>query len=974
MYFSIHRIFNNLRNRIFFLLLLFTALGTGEKSRAQGNETSLLPVSYLTGQLNPEDFVLSSLGTSAPLVLDAHDYPGVVRVAGYLQEDMDKVTGAKPRIIMGELQPTPEAVIIGTLGKSRLIDQLVKDGKIKVDDLEGKWETSLIEVINNPLQGIDKALVIVGSDKRGTLYGMMDLSRQIGVSPWHFWSDVPPKKQSELYIKAGRYHLGTPKVKYRGIFLNDEEPALGRWAVENFGGFNHLFYEHVFELILRLKGNYLWPAMWWATFNTDDPQNPELAHEMGIVMGSSHHEPLNRAHKEWGPYGGGEWNYETNAEQLRKFWTEGIERMGDKETIINLAMRGDGDMAMSRETNVALLEQIVADQRQIITDVTGKDITETPQLWALYKEVQDYYDAGMRVPDDVTLLLCDDNWGNIRKLPEPDAPPRTGGYGIYYHFDYVGGPRNYKWLNTNPLPRVWEQMNLAYRHGVDRIWIVNVGDLKPMELPISFFLDFAFDPDAWPAERLNDYTELWAKEQFGTEHAVEIAEMLRNYTKFNGRRTPELLTPETYSLENFLEAETIRDDYNQLAQRAIRIYDQIPDNQRDAYYQLVLHPIVACANLNDLYVTTAKNRLYASQGRALTNDMAERVRELYENDEKITHYYHNGLADGKWNHMMAQNHIGYRWWQEPPVQTMPKVETIEIPEKAEMGIAIQGSDQFWTNGKADIRLPEMNTLTCNPVYIEIFNRGKESFDYKVTTGEKWLSFNPGTGTVTEEQRLWAVVKWKDVPEGLHAIPVTITGNGQEVVVEAVIRNPGVQKKSLANTFIENDGYVSIEAEHYQRKVESGGIQWRRIPGLGKTLGAMTVAPVTADPVVPEGNNPRLEYDVWLFKPGEVEIKVLLSPTLNYYNDEGRELAVSVDHAEPQILNIHEDYSNRLWERWVSNSIIEAVSKHNLEEPGKHTVKIWMVDSGLVIQKVIIRAGEEKSSYLGPPESVLMKDE
>jgi hypothetical protein len=969
---AILRNHTRLSSFLFFTFLIFAVFLTGKETEAATDENSLLPVSYVTNELHPEDFVLSSLGVSAPLVLDAYDYPGVIRVAGYLQEDLEKVTGAAPRVIMGEIQPTPEVVIIGTLGKSSLIDQLVEDGKIHVDDIRGKWEASMIQVVKNPLQGVEKALVIAGSDKRGTLYGMLDLSRQIGVSPWHFWSDVPPQKQSELYVRAGYYYLGAPKVKYRGIFLNDEEPALGRWAVENYGGFNHLFYEHVFELILRLKGNYLWPAMWWATFNTNDPQNPELAHELGIVMGSSHHEPLNRAHKEWGPYGGGEWNYETNPEQLRDFWTEGIERMGDRETIINLAMRGDGDMAMSRETNVALLEKIVADQRKIIADVTGKDITKTPQLWALYKEVQDYYDEGMRVPEDVTLLLCDDNWGNIRKLPEPDAPPRSGGYGIYYHFDYVGGPRNYKWLNTNPLPRVWEQMNLAYRHGVDRIWIVNVGDLKPMELPISFFLDFAFDPDAWPAERLNEYTELWAEEQFGTEHAVEIAEMLRLYTKYNGRRKPELLSPQTYSLRNFLEAESVRNKYNQLAQRATRIYDMIPDNQRDAYYQLVLHPIVACANLNDLYVTTAKNRLYANQGRSLTNALAERARELYENDEKITHYYHNGLADGKWNHMMAQNHIGYRWWQEPPVQTMPNVENIDLTEKAEMGIAIQGSEKSWTQGKADRKLPEMNTLSRESVYLEVFNRGRKSFDYKVRTGEKWLSFTPPTGTVKDENRLWAVVEWNQVPEGWHTVPVTITGNGQEVIVEAVIRNSGIQRESLTNTFIENDGYVSMEAEHYQRKTESGGIRWQRIPGLGKTLGAMTVVPVTADPVVPEGDHPRLEYDIWLFEPGELEITVLLSPTLNYYNDEGRELAVSIDHSKPEIMNIHKDYNNRRWERWVSDNIIEAVSTQTVAEPGKHTVKIWMVDSGLVLQKIMVRTGEEKSSYLGPPESVFIE--
>ena len=431
---------------------------------------------------------------------------------------------------------------------------MVKNHKIDVSDIENKWESTLTEVVENPFPGVQKALVIVGSDKRGTIFGLFDLSRKIGVSPWCWWADVPVPEHKFIYVKAGRFLSGEPKVKYRGIFLNDEEPALGRWAVEKFGGFNHQFYEKLFELILRLKGNYLWPAMWWASFNTDDPVNPVFADEMGIVMSTTHHEPMMRAHAEWKKKNGAAWNYDTNADTLRQFWKEGIERMDKHESIVSMGMRGDGDMAMTAETNIALLERIVADQRKIIENVTGKPASETPQLWALYKEVQDYYDQGMRVPDDVTLLLCDDNWGNIRKLPKPDEPKRAGGYGIYYHFDYVGGPRNYKWLNTSPIQRTWEQMNLAYRHGVDRIWVVNVGDLKPMEFPIGFFLDFAWNPDQWPADKLFEYTRQWAETQFGSKYSTEIATLLNDYTRFNGRRKPELLEPSTYSLTNYREA------------------------------------------------------------------------------------------------------------------------------------------------------------------------------------------------------------------------------------------------------------------------------------------------------------------------------------------------------------------------------------------------------------------------------------
>jgi hypothetical protein len=512
-------------------------------------------------------------------------------------------------------------------------------------------------------------------------------------------------------------------------------------------------------------------------------------------------------------------------------------------------------------------------------------------------------------------------------------------------------------------------MNLAYRHGVDRIWIVNVGDLKPMELPISFFIDFAFDPDAWPAERLNEYTELWAKEQFGSEYSTEIAEMLRLYTKYNGRRKPELLSPETYSLIHFNEAERIHSDYNQLAKRAKKLYEKIPSEKKDAYYQLVLHPIIACANLNDLYVTTAKNRLYASQGRSLTNKMASRVEKLFEKDAEITDYYHTELADGKWNHMMAQTHIGYTYWQQPPENSMPEVETISVPEKAEIGVAIEGSEKFWTSGESDVSLPEISTVCGNSVYIEIFNRGEEPFFYRVEADEDWLTFHPANGTVEDEVRLWASVNRDLVPAGRHTVPVKISGNGQSVTVNARVFKPTVSENELAGTFPECKGYVSIEAEHFNRKIETKNITWKVIPGLGRTLGGVTVKPVTAERIEPDDDSPRLEYDIFLFEPGEVELDVLLSPTLNYYtNDETRKIAVSVDDEEPQIINLHENETLQDWERWVSNNSIETSTKHNIRESGKHTLKVWMVDAGLVIQKVVVRSGQEKPTYLKPPET------
>jgi len=651
------------------LLLLSPALTHAQQVPAP------LAEHYISAKKATGSFPLVAGGKAAALYASESDWPGVLRTLRDVQADIKRVTGREPQLLTDAPAASQEPVVlVGTLGHSPLIDKLVQAGKLDVSNLAGRWETFVVQAIDNPLPGVARALVVAGSDKRGTIYGLYDLSEQMGVSPWYWWADVPTPPQKSLYVAAGRHTLGAPKVKYRGIFLNDEAPALSGWAKEKFGGINSKMYEHVFELILRLKGNYLWPAMWGNAFNDDDKRSPELADTYGIVMGTSHHEPMQRAQQEWKRYGKGAWNYQTNAPVLQEFWRQGIRNMGTHESIVTLAMRGDGDEPMSEGSNIKLLEKIVADQRQILAEETHKPVEQTPQVWALYKEVQDYYDKGMRVPDDVTLLLCDDNWGNLRKLPKLGDAPRKGGYGIYYHFDYVGGPRNYKWLNTNPLPRIWEQMHLAHEYGANQIWVVNVGDLKPMELPISFFLNYAWNPDALPADGVAAYTQRWAAQQFGPKHAADIADILAKYAKYNARRKPELLDATTYSLATG-EWATVVAEYNQLLARAEAINQKLPAADRDAYYELVLHPVQACANLNELYYTVAQNREAAKTGQPNTNALAEKAKALYAKDAEIKNRYH-AVAGGKWHHMMDQTHIGYTYWQQPEVDKMPEVVTL----------------------------------------------------------------------------------------------------------------------------------------------------------------------------------------------------------------------------------------------------------------------------------------------------------
>ncbi|MFV0365612.1 MAG: glycosyl hydrolase 115 family protein [Mangrovibacterium sp.] len=826
------------------LLLLLSACGVSETARTID---SVIDANYISFDAASSCFALAKQGENTVIYLDESEFSGVAKVAQWFANDVQKVSGADVQLTSSLESKTN--IIVGTLGQNELINRLVKEGKLDVSAIAGQWEASLIQVIDNPTSSTDRALVIVGSDKRGTMFAMLDISRKIGVSPWYWWADVPVQKHEELHLAANKIVSPSPKVKYRGIFLNDEEPALGRWAVENYGGFNSDMYAYVFELLLRQKANFLWPAMWWSSFYEDDAQSAVLADELGIVISTSHHEPMMRPHADWKKSPRGAWNYTSSQAELDAFWREGIERMGSKESIITLAMRGDGDEAMEEGANVELLEKIVENQRKIIAEATGKPASETPQVWALYKEVQEYYDRGMTVPDDVTLLLCDDNWGNVRYLPALNAAPRQGGYGMYYHFDFVGGPRSYKWINVSQIPRIWEQMYLTYTYGVDRIWLVNVGDLKPMELPISFFLDLAWNPEAITADNLADYTPLWANQQFGEAHAEEIADILDLYTQYNRLRTPEMLDASVFNMNNRKEFEQVITAYNQLLTRAESVATQLSNEAQDAYFQLVLFPLKAMANLYNMYYAQAKNHELAAQGNILANKYAASVDSCFEADAQLTVQYHR-MNNGKWNHMMAQPHIGYTSWNQPEKNIKPSTITLTVDE----------------------------------------------------------------------------------------------ASAEKVLTPAELE----ESKEL----------VSLEAIHFSDSY-ARGVEWKVVKRLGRTSGAMIAVPYS---YTSESFENYLSYDFTLHQePQNVEVDVHLyfSPTLNFKGGNGLKFGVSLDNGEVVEVNLHEgckafDWTYPdWWNNAVSNSVIKKTVRLNLKGTGNHSIRYWMKDPAIVLQKIEI---------------------
>ena len=644
---------------------------------------------------SPERLSLVSAGKPLPIVVSSNDNPAVLHAAKNLQKDFERVTGILP--FMGDNTQAETAIIIGTLD-SPLIKEMVSKGKIDAGQLVGLTEKYMITTVTDPADGINEALVITGSDRRGVVYGIYEISEQIGVSPWYDWADVPVARQQNLSIARGTYTAGEPAVRYRGIFLNDEAPCLTGWVKNTYGTDygDHNFYARVFELILRLRGNFLWPAMWSWAFYADDPENSRVADEMGVIMGTSHHEPMARNHQEWarkrGEYGA--WNYATNKKVIDKFFTEGIERAKDTEDLITIGMRGDGDEAMSAEADVALLEKVIDNQRKIIRKVTKKPADQTPQVWALYKEVQDYYDAGLRVPDDVTILLSDDNWGDVRRLPNAEELKRKGGWGMYYHVDYVGAPRNSKWLNVTPVQNLWEQMQLTYSYGVDRLWVLNVGDLKPMEYPITLFLDIAWNPERFNAENLKDHTVDFCRQQFGEEQAAEAARILNLYSKYNGRVTAEMLDSRTYNLQTG-EWKQVSDEYIKLEAEALRQYMTLPEEMRDAYFQLILFPVQAMANLYEMYYAQAMNHALYNAGDPAANEWADKVEACFARDKFLTDQYNNVMADGKWKDMMIQKHIGYRSWNDNfPEDILPRIFRIEDAEPLTDGFTFKPSEGY----------------------------------------------------------------------------------------------------------------------------------------------------------------------------------------------------------------------------------------------------------------------------------------
>ncbi|MDI7776677.1 glycosyl hydrolase 115 family protein [Asticcacaulis sp. EMRT-3] len=962
-----------------------TALAAAKPVFTEAKVTGLIGRKLIEEAPSRDAFPLVSGGRAAPVWQDDHDYKGVLRAITDLAVDIEKVTGSRPGVTLTPVN-SGHVVIVGTLGKHAAIDRLAAEGKLDVSDLKGRWESFVITTITNPFPDISKALIIAGSDKRGTIFGIYELSEQMGVSPWYWWADVPPRKRSQAFVIAGRFASGEPVVRYRGIFINDEAPCMTRWTNEKYGGFNSQMYTHMFELILRLRGNYLWPAMWDSAFNEDDPENPRLADEYGIVMGTSHHEPMMRAQKEWTKaheqFGNGEWNYRTNAEGLRDFWRQGIRRNKNYDNLVTIGMRGDGDVAMPSagglQADIRLLETIMSDQRQILSQEINPDVTQVPQLWALFTEVQKYYDNGMKVPDDVTLLFTDDNVGNLRRLPDEGERGRPGGAGIYYHFDMHGGPYAYQWINTNPFPKIWEQMTLANEYGANRIWIVNVGDLKPLELPIEFFIRLGWNPKAIGREQIADYTRRWAERDFGEAYAAETADIVSRYTKYNGWRKPEMVTPDTYSLINYREAEQMEAAWTEVVQRAEKLYADLPQAWHDAFYQLVLHPAKASAGVTLMNISAGRNQLYARQGRASTNAEAARTRLLFQQDQAMSDYYNHQLVQGKWNHMMDQTHLGEFTWQPPRVNMMPLVSEVLITDTDAFGVAIEGDQSAWPDHYGDAVLPSFDSLNPGRSYFEVFAQGSGKPDYQISTSAPWILVKKDE-KAGPDTRYWVGIDWQQVPVGTLAGTITVKGwnvDDNKVWPKPLvtIHVTGVKASAAiaalaGGHFASLTGPIAIAAAQGE-VVPTKSVNWVPIPDYGREASAMTIVPVTAPSLLPPMPEPQMRYPVYLPESGNYDVKLVMGPVMDFAKNRGVRIAVAFDDEAPQIIDLFADRPAQTflgpgWLAAAKDNVRFATSTHMIKAAGPHNLKVLMVDPGVVLEKIIISGRSLPESYFGP---------
>lgn len=955
------------------------------------------------------------------ICLEQSAFPGVIRVTEKVAHDVELVSGKKPQILVEkEIPETLESsgedwtIIAATKGKSSFLKKLEEAGSAELKELEQKRECYawIFPEIKNRTKS--NLLVIAGSDKRGTIYGLFHLSEMLGVSPFVDWCGLMPPKQEKIELREDMACISKePSVRYRGFFINDEWPAFGNWCNHNFGGFNAKAYDHVFELLLRLKGNYLWPAMWSARFADDGPDllNAELADEYGIIMGMSHHEPCLRQGEEYkylrgkNSVYGDAWNFRTNREGITKFWEDGLKRSGKFENVITVGMRGEADTAImgknaTLEDNIQLLRDVLKTQKKLIQERVNPDLTKVPRMIALYKEVEEFFYGnektkglmGAEELEDVILMLCDDNYGNLRTLPTEEMRKHAGGYGMYYHLDYHGWPVSYEWINSSYLPKIWEQMSMAYDFGVRELWMVNVGDIATQEFPLSFFLDMAYDFDRWGSRALNctqEYTRKWVRQQFGSveeETQDTIADILEQYTKIIHRRRPEALNPETYHPVQEKESSRIFEEEEQLLKKLQDVYETIektnPQNL-SAFIALVYYPAFGTMNLVKMQILAGWNHYYANLGAVCANDYGDEVERCMEQDRKAVEMYHQ-MDQGRWYGMGMSQHIGFTHWNEDECRNPVVMRVIPLKKRSIL-VAADGTAQHaegspWLDNT--MKLKDFLNPDCTRASVTLYSRSDLKAEYKVLKKPGWLSVEPMEGWLDgvsqKKVRLNLILIKQRLPETNQdtiqdSLEIATPEGKCEITVPVYTGN--LQDKK--NVFVDTMGYLSIEAAHYVNSVPGNykdrQVKFENLQGYGKTNSAMKAFPSDAC-TVPGQDAPYLEYQFVLEESGTYEAEFYMQPSNPVTRENQLLYAVRINEEMTETVNaVEKDYQvGDQAEKWAEG-VLSQIRRQTVSikcRAGFNTLRVYHVTPGFVLEKIVIYPMGEKpeESYLGPAET------
>lgn len=963
-----------------------------------GVSTVWAQVSLTKGGSGADEFELVKSGKAAKLYYDIRDFEVIKKSAHLFSNDVRLVTDREIAVSEAVEEMSSNCIIVGTLGHNELIDKLILKKKLDVSTLKDKWESFHIEVVRNPFPGVKKALVVVGSDRRGTAYGLFSISESIGVSPWYWWADAPVAKRKELCLKVQKMTSEEPTVKYRGIFINDEDWGLLRWAKTNFekerGNIGPKTYAKVCELLLRLKANYLCPAMHEAStaFNKI-PENKLVADSFAIVMGSVHCEPLlfNNA-SEWDKKTMGDWDYVNNKEMLDRVLRQRVVDNSPYENVYTLALRGLHDKAMGGSSDmkerVKLLGDALNAQRQLLVDVIKKPANEIPQAFTPYKEVLDVYNAGLELPDDVTIIWPDDNYGYMKRLSSPREQKRSGRAGVYYHVSYLGKPHDYLWMSTISPALMYEELRKAYDATADRVWLLNVGDIKSCEFSMNLFLSMAYDINAFGYHNISTCQARWLADMFGQEYYEDFRDITTTFYHQSFSRKPEFMgwgyqwstnkhgkernTDTDFSFTNYREADTRLAEYDRIGTKVDSILQQLPESEKAGFYQLLYYPVKGCEYLNKMVLYGQKNRWYALQGRAATDSIAKEAKACYDSLQIITQGY-NSLLNGKWNPVMTTRQGFAASYFE-----LPKLLDVSLPAAASLGVLTEGEDVL--RGKSSIRtLPAFNTYFRQSYYFDLFNKGLAPLEWNLEVSDDWIIVNRKEGVTKQEERIWVSVDWSRVPVGERVSGVidVMAGNaGKDKIYVSVFNPSSPSLQELDTLFVEHNGYVSINAADYHRKVENEDIKIKLIPNLGFEDASVQLGNPIA-PVQRTGSStvPRVEYDFYAFGQGSVDVYTYVLPTFTLSTDK--------DYAGHEATNIETKYGvciddgpvmnpstssfeyAQIWyESVLKNCRINKTTLH-INEPGKHTVKVLCGDPGTVLQKVVLDFGGMQRSYLGP---------